>query len=44
LSKGKIRHEKAERAKRHAEHLRRKKQAKKENKLKFQAPKKRKKK
>jgi len=41
---GKKRHEKAERVKRHTEHLRGKKQAKKERKLKLQAPRKRKKK
>jgi hypothetical protein len=44
FSKGKRKREKAERAKAHAEHLRMKKQAKKENKRKLQTPKKRKKK
>jgi len=42
LSKRKGRREKAEMAKRHTEHLRRKKQAKKESKKKFQAPKRKK--
>jgi len=43
LDKGKRRHEKAERAKRHAEHLRMKKQVKNERKNKLQTPRKRKK-
>ena len=40
MSKGKRRREKADRAKMHAEHLRKKKQAKKERKSKLQASKK----
>jgi len=44
LGKGKRRQERVESAKMHAEYLRKKKQAKKENKQKLQAPRKKKKK